>query len=169
MLRAFAIALGLLASAAHAEPAPTSQFTSLGACHVVAHSTPADLDRGEDWVANRCAGLGSIPVWLVYTETTHLGFGPRRNASGMYAADRNNLRWKLEWRGRTGPRGFEPFAVIVRVKPPAGAGSSDLVVYRLLPNGTSCIIAEVDSNEAARQAADRSQAKYACLMEPQLF
>jgi len=68
---------------------------------------------------------------------------------------------------------FQPLAVIVRMDRPAGAyegpAPTDLFVFRLRPDGTSCIVGEdIKSNEDARKIADAAIDRYACLEEPQI-
>jgi hypothetical protein len=47
--------------------------------------------------------------------------------------------------------------------------ASDLIVFRLRPDGTSCVINSVlGSNEEAREIADSTLSKFKCIEEPQL-
>jgi hypothetical protein len=146
--------------------AMASRYTRLSDCRQLAHGA-----EGEDWVSHRCRGLGSVPVWLTYTDSTRagFGFGAKHNVSGMFNAQRDEA-WPLEWRGLNTGRSFQPFAVILRVRAPSDASGSFLVIYRLRPDGTSCIVGSTHaSNEVARQIADASRERFSCEGEPQLF
>jgi hypothetical protein len=126
---------------------------------------------GEDWVSHRCSGLGAVPVWLTYTDSTRagFGFGAKRNVSGIFSAQRREA-WPLEWRGLNASRSFQPFAVILRVRAPGDESASFLVVYRLRPDGASCIVGSTHaSNEVARQIADATREQFSCEGEPQIL
>lgn len=149
------------------EPAPIeSRYTHLSACQVLEQG-----GAGEDWVSHRCQGYGSIPVWLHYTDSARawVGFGAKRNVSGMFSAHRDET-WPLEWRGLATGGSFEPFAVILRVRSADGAPGSHLVVYRLRDDGSACIIGSTTaSNESARSIADASRIRFSCQQEPRLL
>jgi len=91
---------------------------------------------------------------------------------GMLPAGSESIATKsgpIEWRGRFQGGYFKPFAVIIRM-PEMDAGSgSDLVVYRLRPDGASCIVGTTKStNDAARSIADGSMGEFTCARQPQL-
>jgi hypothetical protein len=161
----------IFAAPAEAKPSgPTSRYTKFDGCHMIDHA-----QLGEDWVLHKCKGLGGIPVWLLFTDSAygHVGFGAKANVSGIYGAHRDDRRWPIEWRGRVRNGKFQPLAVIIRMDRPAGAyegpAPNELIVFRLRPDGTSCVIAETKgSNEDARKIADSAIDRFACLDEPQI-
>lgn len=159
------------AAPADAKPsALTSRFTKFNGCRMIDHA-----QLGEDWVLHKCKGLGGIPVWLLFTDSAyaHVGFGTKANVSGIYGTDRDDRRWPIEWRGRVQNGKFQPLTVIIRMDRPAGAyegpAPNELIVFRLRPDGKSCIVAESKgSNDDARWIADAATDRYACLDEPQI-
>jgi hypothetical protein len=149
----------------------SSRYTQLEDCSEIAHG---DIDRGEDWVAHKCIGLGGIPIWLRFSDSARsfIGFGAREHNSGMFGLARDNS-WPVEWRGVEADGQFEPFAVILRMTLPAtrelGEDAGSLFVFRLREDGLSCMVdAEIESNEQARLMADLSWSGYQCLFEPDL-
>ncbi len=166
-----AVALIVLASAGlpssgaqAASPHFESRHALISGCKEHAHGKD-----GEDWLSYRCAGFGHWPLWRLYNEGVRMriGFGSRENYSGVYAAVRNN-KWPVEYRGVAAKR-FDPFAAILRVEDADGGKHGRLVIYRLRPDGTSCLIGEThgaDENAKARAIADASFAKFTCTEEP---
>ena len=156
----------LVASAAAAaphvnyQPKFVSQYTRLNQCQEMERAP-----SGEDWVYYRCTGLAKIPVWYVCTDSArcHYGFGPKPNVSGWFGI-KFGKSWPIEWRGSRRAGKFQPAAVIMRL-PSAEGDSQNLVVFRLRPNGTSCIVGEARSNLAARKIADKSSG-VPCVSEP---
>ena len=158
-------ALGSGTSSLAASARQTSRYTKLTDCKIVEQGADE-----EDWLIHQCKGLGPIPVWIAYSDgnKAYVGFGHRRNVTGWFGIDRNE-KWPIEWRGRVQGGYFKPFAVIIRM-PEMDAGSgSDLVVYRLRPDGASCIVGTTKStNDAARSIADGSMGEFTCARQPQL-
>ena len=120
----------------------------------------------------RCEGLDQLPVWWRFAEGSrvYLGFGAKPNTSGIYGTERDET-WPIEWRGVEQRGNFEPFAVIVRMTFPVSGFATDhrsyLFVYRLRPDGTSCVIgSSLVSNEEARDLADGSREQFECIEEP---
>ena len=147
--------------------APSSRYTRLGDCSEIFSGMP-DHDTG----VLRCEGLGELPVWWSFAEGArdYLGFGAKPNTSGIYGPERNEA-WAIEWRGVERHGHFEPFAVIVRMTFPRTDSATDdrsfLFVYRLRPDGTSCVVgSSLASNEEARALADGSRERFECLNEP---
>ena len=165
--------LGALLAAvpAQAKPAePTSRYTKLSRCRLI---DSGDVSRGEDWGYLRCGGLGGIPIWYVCQDSARCryGFGRKANlSSGMFGVD-GDPDWPIEWRGRMVGKRFQPFAVIMRGR---GYGiekeeGSSLTVFRLRPDGMSCVVGDdVKSNEAARQIADTAESRFTCVGEPKI-
>ena len=156
---------------ADAKPSePTSRYTKAGQCREMASG---DVDRGEDWVYVRCAGMGGISVWYVCQDSARCryGFGRKANlSSGMFGVD-GDANWPIEWRGRMVGKRFEPFAVIMRGRwygSEKEEGSS-LTVFRLRPDGMSCVVEDdVKSNEVARKLADAAESRFTCAEEPKI-
>jgi hypothetical protein len=158
-LRTFAllIALGALAGEAAAQPVVQSRYTR------IEHRRCVELpsDDGGDHVAYRCPGQPDAPVWLHYVDSTrlHVGFGRRRNTTGIFSADRN-AGWPIEWRGRLVRGQFVPYAAIARLRDsPEPGAPTVLAVWKLTGDGASCLIGRAEAgprqNAAARQIADQ--------------
>lgn len=154
-------ALGMTAAVAQAGPPsdPESRYTQLHEARCVELRQAPGEEVGDE-LGKRCAGLGGIPVWIYYFDSTRLriGFGRVGNVSGTFATDRRR-GWPLEWRGHTVAGRFTPQAVIMRLRPPGDeTPRTELVVWRLTPDGASCIVAHVpaspNQNARARAAAD---------------
>lgn len=129
----------------------------------VSPQTCAMADNGgadEDWVVYRCAGEGGVPVWLTYFDGTKMrvSFGQEQTDDSAFFGSDRDPRWPIEWRGTASPR-FEPYAAIVRMRPPPGLDDerSQLVVYRVEPGRASSIIGYASSNEEAQRMADRNR------------
>lgn len=158
-----ALAAALIVSApAFARPgeaAPVSRFTRLSERLCTGFGEPPSPESG-DVLAERCPGIGTDRVWLLFAEGMYLrvGFGRVGNVSGMFDAERSDT-WPIEWRGVMRGGRFRPFATIMRLRPPHQTTGGDLIVFHLTDNGGSCIVARVPpgpgQNLAARAQADR--------------
>lgn len=158
---ALAAAVGLTAGAANSAEL-TSRYARIHACREVASSIEPD------GILKRCLGYRGLPVWIAYTDSTkaHLGFGQRRNVSGIFAT-RGVETAMLEWRGSLAGKAFEPFAVIARLyRPIDNTAHGSLIIYRLQRDGTSCSIGAAGSNAKARDIADASLSVYRCEEPP---
>jgi hypothetical protein len=173
------------ATAAQAGDAPSaaatgskiaSVFRTIGHCRVLDHSSQRDIDEhGSDaeFSYQRCGGYGAHKVWLMYTEGgfyTRIGFGARPNVLGPYPTLGMGPA-PLEWRGVWVGGAFRPFAVILRVRDPAFEDKrvSILMVFRLRPDGTSCVVGDSSKTNAdARRVADASRGAFTCKVEPDL-
>lgn len=158
------------ATAAAAKPvAAASRLTVLDERRCV-EAGPNQEDEVGDVLFKRCPIAGLPTVWLLYLDGVRLrlGFGSTPTASGMFDADRDPT-WPIEWRGRGAGRAFRPYAAILRLRAP-GERPSNLVVFRLRADGTSCIIGNVapgpNQNLAARALADGNAP---CEAEPDLL
>jgi hypothetical protein len=149
---------------------PSSRYAKVGQCREI---DSGDVDAGEDWIYVRCGGLGGISMWYVCQDSARCryGFGRKANlSSGMFGVD-GDPGWPIEWRGRMIGKRFKPFAVIMRGR---GYGiekeeGSSLTVFRLRPDGMSCVVGEeVKSNEAARKIADAVESRFTCTGEPNI-
>ncbi len=175
---AFLAALTLfgLAAPAVAGPAPpiTSRFVRLNE-NAQCREIPLGDEEVGDEVGKRCPGLGPVRIWIWYFDGVRMriGFGRVGNLTGMFSAERNEA-WPFEFRGRMVRGQFTPFAVIARLVPAGDPNpATDLVVWRLTPEGTSCIVGRIppgpNQNVRAHQAADRavSAADTPCEAEPE--
>jgi len=152
-------------SPAQAKPKFDSRYDSPTQCKNVKFP-PED----RDWVYVRCRGLGGIPIWYVCVDSARckLGVGTKPNVSGMFAAA-SFTDWPIEWRGRFQGNGFKAFALIMRGRSwDPDDPKTTLTVYRLRADGTSCVIGEAATNEAARAIADGATGSYRCESEPEL-
>jgi len=159
----------------------TSRYTNMGLCDEIdgcpkKDGTDCGPGQNPDYLLKKCVGYRDQSVWIYYTDSVRagIGFGPKENISGVFGNEGVETRL-VEWRGLMKEGSFEPFTVIVRMLPPFGAEPdaprrSFLVVYRLRPDGTSCIVHDgaIDSNTKAREIADASLTRYTCKGEPYL-
>jgi hypothetical protein len=164
-----AVVAALFLASAPPQPAITSRYTKVTSCRLWA-AGDVQAHAYDDWITYRCTGLPGRPTWIHYDEGTHMqmGFGPRPNFSGMFETDRNK-DWPIEWRGRVVKGRFVPSAAIVRIRARFDdTGTSDLAVYHLLGNGTSCIFpTSISTNAKARKIADAVPSKDNCYVQPQ--
>ena len=161
----------LLAAAAVAAPAP-AEAAPRPASRNSGWSQCRDVERpaaGEDWVYARCAGVSGIPLWYVCSDSARCryGFGAKANVSGLFGTGPRKAS-PIEWRGIVQRGRFRPFAAIIRTTSPLPeTKASRLTVYRLRPDGRSCIVGEAATNAAARRIADRARTGYRCRVEPE--
>ncbi len=171
--RAFAVLAATLWTAqasapAAGPPAIESRYTRLRNCRELEHG---NVDKGEDWLRQRCQGYGAVSIWLRYADSArvYVGFGTKPNETGdMFSVERDDA-WPVEWRGVQVNGSFEPFAAILRMRVPAAAGGTTpkLIVFRLRPDGTSCTVGSTRaSNQTARRIADAARLQFVCESEP---
>jgi hypothetical protein len=156
------------AASGGARPDIVSRYGKLTSCKVVAEG---DVDRGEDWGLLRCNGVAGMSAWYRCQDSARckLGFGTRPNASVVFEA-RSFLSWPVEWRGTVQQGRFKPFAAVVRGRWAGAEGpATTLFVYRIRPDGTSCIVGEASRNEVARRISDKAANDYRCTSEPELL
>jgi hypothetical protein len=127
-----------------------------------------DVDKGEDYIVRRCDAFPGVPMWSLYQEGVRLsvGFGHKPHTALRYAqATRGG--WPVTWGGEKKAGKLIPKIAIARFtfegeEPPA----QHLMVFRLLENGMSCVVADVapgpQQNEKARALALASIAKWTC-------
>lgn len=128
-----------------------------------------DKGDGDPVSVHRCAGKAGITViWTAGDDSSAVEFGTRAlqetisDKAAFFEAGKT-----IEWRG---PKGGKPQAAILRYATGQNVGKLDgsrLVVYRLAPDGPSCIIGSVDArkpsaNAAARRLADEKAAGFHC-------
>ena len=168
-------ALLLMATAAHAQK-PEARYTELlgGRCKFVS----LDKDTNEDQV-KRCPGHGGAELETVASHTRlSIGFRFSRTQVAKNVIEAWSAGENVEWRGIKGNKGFEPYAVIVRLlmKDPESlkreADGQVLAVVRFDPReGEACAMAYVDArankepNALARATADRLGPAFDCRSE----
>lgn len=128
-----------------------------------------DKGNGDPVAVHRCPGKAGITViWTAGDDSSAVEFGTKAqqetisDKAAFFEAGRT-----IEWRG---PKGGKPQAAILRYATGASVGKLDgsrLVVYRLAPDGSSCIIGSLDArkpdaNAAARRLADEKAAGFRC-------
>jgi hypothetical protein len=148
-----------------------SVYTELigGRCRFVS----IDAETKEDQV-KRCPGHGGAQAFTLSSHTTvslGLTWSKRQTAKDVVAGW--SLGDKIEWRGLTTNKGFEPYAAIVRVivKDPdtLRSGGAVLAVLRIdSREATACAMGYVDvkanknANALARDSADRLAPTFLC-------
>ncbi len=123
----------------------------------------------EDGVSiHRCKGQSGIVVtWTAGDDSSSVSFGARPADEPIVEAPFFEAGTTIEWRG---PKGGKPQAAILRYKTGQRIGKLDgsrLVVHRLGPDGSSCVIGslggrEANANAAARQLANEKAAGFRC-------
>ena len=153
----------LFAGSLHAEPWASSYTT-----HDYAKCRK-DKGNGDPVSVHRCPGkAGIIVIWTAGDDSSAVEFGTKAvqetisDKAAFFEAGKT-----IEWRS---PKGGRPQAAILRYATGASVGKLDgsrLVVYRLAPDGASCIIGSVDArkpdaNAAARRLADEKAPGFRC-------
>lgn len=149
-----ALAIGfttVLTAPLHAEPWASSYTT-----HDYAKCRK-DKGNGDPVSVHRCPGKAGISVvWTAGDDSSAVEFGTKAvqetisDKAAFFEAGKT-----IEW---LGPKGGRPQAAILRYATGASIGKLDgsrLVVYRLAPDGTSCIIGSIDARKPGANAAAR--------------
>lgn len=165
-LARLALAVGfapLLAAPLHAQ-----QWVSSYTTHDYAKCRK-DKGNGDPVSVHRCPGKAGIAVtWTAGDDSSAVEFGAKAlqetisDKAAFFEAGKT-----IEWRG---PKGKRPQAAIARYATGQNVGKLDgsrLVVYRLAPDGASCVVGSVDgrkpgANAAARRLADEKAAGFRC-------
>ncbi|KRE20683.1 hypothetical protein ASE66_07485 [Bosea sp. Root483D1] len=128
-----------------------------------------DKGNGDPVSVHRCPGKAGLTViWTAGDDSSAVEFGTK--ALQETISDKAaffEVGKTIEWRG---PKGGKLQAAIVRYATGQSVGKLDgsrLVVYRLSPDGSSCIIGSVDArkldaNTAARRLADETAEAFRC-------
>jgi hypothetical protein len=113
-----------------------------------------------DFLEYKCTSQIGPPMWMLIQEATRFsfGFGTKENTPQMAAGDGDGA---IEWWGKIQKGKFVPSAVIKRFTfsdfGEPEKRTQQLVVFRLLRNGKSCVLAVVNSsateNAEARKIA----------------
>lgn len=159
-------ALAGLGVAWAAEPASAYTRHDFSAC------APRPSPHPDVVEVRSCAGYAGIPVvWTGEPDASSVAFGPGPDAGDAPPGlDRfYEARGTIEWRGPRRGGGIAPHAAIVRYDTGPAVGrlrESRLVLYRLVPNGTSCAMGVVkgstSANAVARALVDRHAAGFVC-------
>lgn len=151
-----------------APPLQAEQWASSYTTHDYAKCRK-DKGNGDPVSVHRCPGKAGIAVvWTAGDDSSAVEFGTKAvqetisDKVGFFEAGKT-----IEWRGLKGRR---PQAAILRYATGASVGKLDrsrLVVYRLAPDGASCIVGSVDArkpdaNAAARRLADEKAPGFRC-------
>ena len=162
------LALAIGFATALAAPLRAEQWVSSYTSHAYAKCRK-DKGDGDPVFVHRCAGKAGITViWTAGDDSSAVEFGAKAvqetisDKAAFFEAGKT-----IEWRG---PKGGKPQAAIVRYATGASVGKLDgarLVVYRLAPDGSSCIAGSVDArkpeaNAAARRLADEKAPGFRC-------
>jgi hypothetical protein len=166
-LRFLIVAAGLVAltNAAHAETRWIVQKFQHGICKDV---KTGKVDEGEDFIIRRCATFPDVSTWVHYQEGTrmHVGFGKAPHTA-LSGADATRSNWPVVWGGEKQGKKFTPQVAIARF---TFAGeeprTEHLMVFRLLANGTSCVVGDVRKNQEAQDLATAAMKTWTCLYEP---
>jgi len=128
-----------------------------------------DKGNGDPVSVHRCPGKAGITVvWTAGDDSSAVAFGAKAleeavtDKAAFFEAGKT-----IEWRG---PKGGRPQAAILRYATGASVGKLDgsrLVVYRLAPDGASCIVGSVDArkpdaNAVARSLVDEKATGFRC-------
>lgn len=128
-----------------------------------------DKGDGDPVSIHRCSGKAGIAVvWTADDDSSAVEFGTKAlqetisDKAAFFEAGKT-----IEWRG---PKGGKPQAAILRYATGASVGKLDgsrLVIYRLAPDGSSCILGSIDArkpgaNAAARRLVEDKAASFRC-------
>ncbi|AZO80195.1 MULTISPECIES: hypothetical protein [unclassified Bosea (in: a-proteobacteria)] len=151
-----------------AAPLRAEQWASSYTAHDYAKCRK-DKGNGDPVAVHRCPGKAGITVvWTAGDDSSAVAFGGKAlqetisDKAAFFEVGRT-----IEWRS---PKGSRPQAAIVRYATGQSVGKLDgsrLVVYRLAPDGASCILGSVDArksdaNNSARRLADEKSASFRC-------
>ena len=159
---AILLAVGLQFGSAQAEQLVYRSEKTL-ACAEYRSSDP-NTNEG-DFIARKCTSKFGLPMWELVQEGVRFsfGFGTVENTPQMAAGDANGA---VEWWGVVKDRKFVPRTVIKRFTfsdyGEPEKRTTELVVFRLTADGTSCVIgmpkAGKGDNGRARKIAQSNAA-----------
>ncbi|SFD45784.1 hypothetical protein SAMN05428997_1296 [Bosea sp. CRIB-10] len=162
------LALAIAIATLPAAPLRAEQWVSGYTSHDYAKCRK-DQGNGDPVSVHRCPGKAGITViWTAGDDSSAVEFGTKAlqetisDKAAFFEAGKT-----IEWRG---PKGGKPQAAILRYATGQNVGKLDgsrLVVHRLAPDGTSCIVGSVDArkpdaNAAARRLADEKAPGFRC-------
>lgn len=163
IIRPLLLALPLLAAALPAF-ANESAYTK----HVWETCPVVGGDEADGVVKRRCAGRSGFAVtWTAGDDSSAVDFGDRPQDQFLDIASFFEAGTTIEWRG---PAGGRPIAAILRYRVGDRIGRlnrSVLVIYRLQPDGVSCVLGFVDgrrkdANVRARELVDTQTDSFRC-------
>ena len=162
------LALAISFTALLTAPLRAEQWVSSYTTHDYAKCRK-DRGNGDPVSVHRCPGKAGVSViWTAGDDSSAVEFGVKAlqetisDKAAFFEAGKT-----IEWRG---PQGGKPQAAILRYATGQNVGKLDgsrLVVYRLAPDGSSCIIGSLDAckpdaNAAARRLVDEKAAGFRC-------
>ncbi len=168
MLRKFlivAISFATLTVPLRAETRWAVQKFQQGDCRDV---KSGNVDQGEDYIFRKCATFADTSTWVLYQEGTRMnvGFGKAPHTS-LSGADAERSNWPFVWGGEKKGNDFSPLVVIARFTLAGEEPKTEhLIVFRLLPNGMSCVVGDVRKNKEAQDLATAAMKQWTCLSEP---
>lgn len=114
--------------------------------------------EGQDWVLHRCRSAGGLDAWLLYQDSARLQVAFGRQVFSDYRpwSMSRETDWPIEWRALPDR---PPHAAIIRLRALTDSdepGTSQLAVYRVWPDQSSCYLGSEQDNEAARLLADEA-------------
>ena len=140
-------------------------------------ATPTENEG--DFVLHKCGGKDFPPLWLLFQDSARakFGFGTSPNFSSGTGSLKQTAG-PVEWGGDFVKGKFEPVVAISRLHfedfnfdPPKQ--DSSLQIFRLLSDGTSCLVGSVGhvahQNAKAKKIAVQAIKTWTCLAEPELF
>ncbi len=159
-----------MSGSASAKPVWMTQDFQGGTCKEL---SGGNVDAGDDQIFRQCQSFPGVSTWINYQEGVRLyvGFGRKPNIA-LEGADASRGDWPMLWGGEKRGGKFVPTVVIGRFAVSGEEPSvKRLYVFRLLDNGMSCVVAEVDpsptQSEKARAIAAAAMKKWTCLYESQ--
>lgn len=156
----------ITAVSADSASAAQSRFTSIA--NKNCKFAPIGHEPGEDDdQLKTCPGLGGVKVLVNALETRlRIGFAWQKGAHAhtpIWVVEAWSAGFVIDWRGAKEPKGFLPYAAIVRMKFARNGGpqvgDQVLAVIRVR-HGDACVMGAVDTgpnrnaNELAREIAD---------------
>jgi hypothetical protein len=135
----------------------------------------ADDPAEGDHLLYRCESRFGPPMWQLFQEGVRqsIGFGDKPHVSMLFAnADRWD--WPVSWGGEEVAGKFTPLFAVARftffgIEP----RQESLIVFRLMGNGTSCVVGDVkpakDQNLQARKIAEDNRGLDNCADEVTLL
>ena len=130
-----------------------------------------DPDKGEDYILKACDSAPEATTFILYNEGTRMsvGFGSKPHAALRYVETERKGNPPIQWGSVDGSKAD---VAIARFRP-LGSEKDSLFVFRLLPDGMSCVVGEVgavkNQNEAAQKLAVAALKDWKCLGEPELL
>lgn len=168
MMKVLAIALLLACTTSVAAETAWEIKPFAAECH---EAESGNTDDGQDYLFKRCAGIGKTSTWILYQEGTRMsvGFGSNPHVAAEGLETGRDANWPVQWGGMIRKAVFVPAVAIARFIR-LGESKDTLLVFRLLPNGSSCLVGDVPAGPSqsakAKAIAEKAMTKWKCLSEP---